>query len=399
MKLPEGLAVITKATASDVVYVGIAVGAGTRHETDNESGMAHFLEHMSFKGTGKRSAGSIFRRMESVGGEMNAYTGKEETVYYCACEKRYLNRAVELLVDIVFHSTYPDREMEKEVEVVLDEIESYNDSPSDLIYDDFEALLFPDNPLGRNILGKPERLREYCSEDMKRFAREHYRPENAVLFIMGGGPLPASEGIVKDNAGAATRKQEQTGAEKVAEGKVVTMQKGTHQAHVMMGTRAYGARDKRHLALFLLNNILGGPAMSSRLNISLRERRGLVYTIQSMLSSYTDTGLWGIYFGCDHKDEQRCLKLCHKQLERFKNEMLTPRQLLNAQKQLCGQLGVSRANLENNAIGMAKNLLRLGQVKTLEQNCQRIMALTPDDINRVANEVFNTERLRTAIIC
>lgn len=397
MKLPEGLAVITKATASDVVYVGIAVGAGTRHETDNESGMAHFLEHMSFKGTGKRSAGSIFRRMESVGGEMNAYTGKEETVYYCACEKRYLNRAVELLVDIVFHSTYPDREMEKEVEVVLDEIESYNDSPSDLIYDDFEALLFPDNPLGRNILGKPERLREYCSEDMKRFAREHYRPENAVLFIMGGGPLPASEGIVKDNAGAATRKQEQTGAEKVAEGKVVTMQKGTHQAHVMMGTRAYGARDKRHLALFLLNNILGGPAMSSRLNISLRERRGLVYTIQSMLSSYTDTGLWGIYFGCDHKDVKRCISLVRKELKRLVDKPLTQRELDGARRQLKGQIMLSHENSEDVALAMGKSVLHYGHYRTPQEVAELLDKLTVEEIHEVAKEIFDTERMTTLI--
>lgn len=398
MKLPEGLALISRTTSSEVVYVGIAVGAGTRSEAESESGMAHFLEHMSFKGTARRSAGSIFRRMESVGGELNAYTGKEETVYYCACEKRYLDRAVELLLDIVFHSTYPDKEIEKEVEVVLDEIESYNDSPSDLIYDDFEALLFQDNPLGRNILGKPERLREYRSGDFAAFAQRHYRPENAVLFIMGGKDdmltgVDAARGIT----GRETRPAHSPLPLFEAAGRTITMKKDTHQAHVMMGRIAYGARDSRYIALFLLNNILGGPAMSSRLNIALRERRGLVYTIQSTLSGYTDTGVWGIYFGCDHSDVKRCITLVRKELQRIVEKPLTQKELDSARRQLKGQIMLSHENSEDVAIAMGKGILHYGHYRSPQEVARLLDSLTTAEVHEVAREIFDTQSIMTLI--
>ena len=425
LTLPSGLRIILAPSATDVVYAGIAVAAGTRHETDNESGMAHFVEHMSFKGTPNLSSVQILNRMESVGGDLNAYTGKEETIYYSVFLRQHLRRAIPLLLDIVFNSTFPQAEMDKEVEVVIDEIESYNDSPAELIYDDFEALLFPHHPLGRNILGQADRLREYSSADLQRFVRRCYNPQRAVLFVKGNvsmeevtkltahlqllqgsspcpslvgseaapHPLPWKKEVPELSAGV-TSLPSPTGE---GEGVRLILQKHTHQAHVMLGTRAYAFSDPRYIGLYLLNNLLGGPAMNSRLSLALRERTGLVYTVESNLTAYTDTGVWSVYFGCDHTDVQRCLRHVHRELRRLTDSPLSPRTLAAAKRQLKGQMGVSHDNFENVALGMAKRFLHEGYVPTLEENYQQIDDLNPDALQAIAAELFCPERLTTLI--
>ena len=380
---------------TNTIYLGLALDAGTRDEQDNESGMAHFAEHLSFKGTQRRTSRQIISRMESVGGDLNAFTGKEETVYYCTCQKEHFSRAMDLLFDVVFHSRYPQEEMNKEVEVVIDEIESYNDSPAELIYDDFEATLFQGHPLGRNILGDADSLRAYTTEHVLNYTHRLYVPSNAVLFVYGNISEKEILRRIPDDVLSETRqcivRGETILLPYVPQNKVI--EKGTHQAHIMMGARAYGGNATGHLALFLANNILGGPGLSSRLNLALREKRGLVYTVESTLTTYTDTGVWAVYFGCDHHDAERCKRLVKKELQRLCDAPLSERALKAAKQQIIGQIGLSYDNFESVAIGMGKRMLHYGRTQTKEEFIKRIEALSAEQIWDAAREVFNPENL------
>ncbi|MDE5560685.1 MAG: insulinase family protein [Bacteroidaceae bacterium] len=380
---------------TDTVYVGLAMDAGTRDEEEKESGMAHFAEHLSFKGTTRRTSRQIITRMESVGGDMNAFTGKEETVYYCTCRREHFGRAVDLLFDIVFNSTYPREAMEKEAEVVTDEIESYNDSPSELIYDDFEAMLFHGHPLGRNILGDADRLRQYDSTDVARYTGRLYIPERAALFVYGNIAIPEILRHIPDipAAAATVRNAVRTMPDEEYRPEEKVICKDTHQTHIMMGARAYGGSERKRTALLLANNILGGPGLSSRLNLALREKRGLVYTVESTLTTYTDAGLWAVYFGCDHKDAAKCKRLVRNELRRLCDAPLPEKTLNAAKRQLTGQIALSYDNFESVAIGMGKRMLHYNRTQTGEEMIQAIRALTPEQVWEAAREVFNPERL------
>lgn len=397
--LPNGLRIIHKPTLSKVAYCGFAIDAGTRDEEENEQGMAHFVEHLIFKGTEKRKAWHILNRMENVGGDLNAYTNKEETVVYSAFLTEHLERAMELLGDIVFHSTFPQHEIEKETEVIIDEIQSYEDTPSELIFDDFEDLIFRNHPLGRNILGKPDLLRGFRSEDVLSFTRRYYQPGNMVFFVQGQYDF-------KKVVRLATKYFSDVPAVDVVSRRVppplyvpeqLTIAKDTHQAHVMIGSRGYHAFDDKRTALYLLNNILGGPGMNSRLNVALRERRGLVYTVESNLTSYADTGAFCIYFGTDLEDMDTCLRLTYKELKRMRDNKMSPSQLAAAKKQLIGQIGVASDNFENNALGMAKAYLHYHKYESSESVFQRIEALTAEQLLEVANEMFAEPYLSTLV--
>lgn len=379
---------------TDTVYCGIAIGSGTRHELDSESGIAHFTEHLTFKGTQRRSSRQIITRIESVGGDLNAFTGKEETVYYCACHRQHLSRALDLLFDIVYHSTYPQSEIDKEVEVVIDEIESYNDSPSELIYDDFEAQLFHGHPLGRNILGDEQRLRQYTHDDILAYAQRQYRPERSVLFVYGN----VSESQILRHIPTISMPHDSTPhpttppANTTAPG-TYTYDKGTHQSHVMIGAPSFGGNDPRHLPLYLANNILGGPGLSSRLSLALREKSALVYTVESTLTTYTDTGVWAVYYGCDHHDVKRCQQLVERELHRLVDSPMSSRTLASAKRQLTGQIALSYDNPESVAIGMGKRMLHYNRTLSLQTLIDRINAITPEQVLEAARQVFNPERL------
>ena len=406
--------VVYAPSPTNTVYLGLALDAGTRDEKDGESGMAHFAEHLSFKGTDRRTSRQIITYMESVGGDLNAFTGKEETVYYCTCQKEHFSRAMDLLFDVVFHSKYPQEEMDKEVEVVIDEIESYNDSPSELIYDDFEAMLFQGHPLGRSILGNAERLRAYKTEDVQSYTSRLYVPSNAVLFVYGNvsekeimkqirkedPPQPSLQGgrasinRLSGHIGSTSYSppyREGLGVGPVSGSHII--HKDTHQAHIMMGARAFGGTHPKHLALFLANNILGGPGLSSRLNLALREKRGLVYTVESTLTTYTDTGVWAIYFGCDHHDAEKCKRIVKRELQRLCDAPLSEKALNAAKRQIIGQIALSYDNFESVAIGMGKRMLHYGRTQTKEQFIDRIQALTAEQVWDAAREIFNPENL------
>ncbi len=395
--LPCGLRLVHEPSASPVAYCGFAVDAGTRDEAEDEHGLAHFVEHLLFKGTRRRRAWHILNRMENVGGELNAYTGKEETVVYCAFPAEHFARAFELLADIVFHSIFPAREVTKETEVIVDEIQSYEDSPAELIFDDFEDMAFSGHPLGRNILGTPERLRAFGPEDAARFAARYYVPANMVFFVRGAVDfrrvVRQAERLVADLPAAPAVHARLAPPPYVAAAR--TLHRDTHQAHVMLGARAYPARHPRQLALALLTNLLGGPGMNSRLNVALRERRGLVYSVEANLTGYTDTGLFGIYFGCDPQDVDTCLRLARAELRRLRDVRLSTSQLLAAQKQLKGQLVVASDNGENQALSLGKAWLHYGHQDTLPQLFGRIDALTPALLLDVAAETLAEDRLST----
>ena len=410
--LDNGLRIILLPTQSRVVYCGYAIAAGSRHEEPGEEGLAHFCEHLTFKGTEHRSALQILNSLERVGGDLNAFTNKEHTVYYAMVMQQHLGRAIDLLTDIVFASTYPQAEIDKEVEVVCDEIESYNDSPAELIYDEFENLLFKNHPLGHAILGEAKQLHTYTTADALRFARRHYRPDNAVFFVSApsrSGREVGVSSIARRLEGAFKKYSIQTPREEApnklssvpqqcGECKgIFSRHRGTHQAHVVVGCPAFNMHDDRRIALFLLNNILGGPAMNSRLNLALRERRGLVYTVESSMATYSDTGVWTTYFGCDTKDVKRCLRLVRHELDRLMERPLSDSQLRAAKRQLIGQLTIATDNRENFTIDVAKNYLYGGWEKDIDQLLAKIEALTAQQLHEVACQLFSEQHMTTLV--
>ena len=413
--LDNGLRIIHLPSDSKVVYCGYQINAGTRNEEPGEEGLAHFCEHVTFKGTERRKAWHILNCLESVGGDLNAYTNKEGTVYYSAILKEHIARAVDLLTDIVFHSVYPQAEIDKEVEVICDEIESYNDSPAELIYDEFENIIFKGSPLGHNILGTAEQVRSFKTEDALRFTRKLYRPDNAIFFAYGDIDFKKLVRLLKKSFLSEERRvksekfnspEAQTqfniqhstfNTQHSFEGQTIVMQKNTHQAHVMIGTRAYDVNDNRRMPLYLLNNMLGGPGMNAKLNLALREHNGLVYTVESTMVAYGDTGVWSIYFGCDEHDVKRCLRLVRKELDKFMQKPLSEAQLKAAKKQIKGQVGVACDNRENFALDFGKSFLHYGWEKNVDRLYEQVDEITAEQIQAVAQELFDKDRLTTLI--
>lgn len=433
-RLENGLRVVVHYHPSDVLHCGYVLCTGTRHEDAADSGMAHFIEHMSFKGTSRRRSRQVNDYLERVGGEINAFTSKQETVYSATVLRKDFSRAVDVLTDIVFHSTYPQAEIDKEVEVIIDEIDSYRDNPAELIFDEFEQLVYGDAPLGRDILGDPERLRSYTTADAVRFAQKHYTPENAVFYVHGEvelrtiirqlekwnnskmvGSIEESSSkntvFTKDspsnlhegNRGKSDEiavfqpQEEERGTIQPAIPSVRRVNRGTHQAHVMMGGLTFGSNDDRRFALLLLNNILGGPAMNSRLNMAVREKCGLVYSIDAYLNTYPDTGFWNVYFGCDLEDVERCCKLVERELAKLVQKPLTTRQLHAAQEQLCGQIGISGDNSESAALAMAKQFAYFGTYRNIARLYDKIRAITAEELQQLAGEIYRPEARYTLI--
>ena len=401
LTLENGMHIIHLPSESQVVYCGIAVKAGSRQERAGEEGLAHFCEHLAFKGTERRSAVQVINAIEELGGELNAFTNKEDTMFYCAIQAQHVRKAVDVLCDIVFHSNYPQHEVEKEREVVCDEIESYEDTPAELIFDDIENLLFEGHPLGHNILGISEQVRQYTSEDARRFTARYYRPDNCVFFASGNVDfrrlVAMLSGIPEISEIPEIPENPEAPETPEAPAQTITRQRGTHQAHVIMGTRAYAADDPRRWALYLINNILGGPGLNSRLSLSLRERNGLVYSIDSSMVCYGDTGSWCVYFGCDPHDVRRCCRLVRRELDRMMQRPLTPAQLRKAKQQIQGQLAIASDSREQFALDFARNYLHTGKERDLSDIMRHINRLTPEDLQQVACELFHEQRITTLI--
>ncbi len=393
--LSNGLRIIFKPDKSPVAYCGMVINTGSRDEQHDEQGMAHFIEHMLFKGTEKRRSGHIINRLEHVGGELNAFTSKEETVVYAEVLKEYFERSMELVSDIVLHSVYPQKEIDKEVVIILDEIQSYNDSPSELIFDDFEELLFENHSLGHNILGKAELLEKYSTDDAFRFVKKHYRPDQMVFFALGDLDFKqltrwAEKYLKVDISDTKVAERLSPTNYKPAAKEI---NKNTHQVHYMLGNRAYNLYDPNRMGLYLLNNILGGPGMNSLLNLSLREKHGLVYTVESSYQPFTDTGMWSVYFGCDPENVNRCEQLVYNELQKLREQTLSENALKKYKLQLMGQMAIASENKENLALSLGKSFLRYGKIDDLEVMKQRIYAVTAEQLKQIANEIFDPTML------
>ena len=397
--LSNGLRIIHKPDNTAVTYCGLVINTGSRDELEDEQGMAHFIEHMLFKGTEKRRSGHIINRLENVGGELNAYTSKEETVVYAIILNEYFDRAMELIFDIAFHSTFPQKEIEKEVVIIIDEIQSYNDNPSELIFDDFEEQIFAHHPIGHNILGKPELLEQYSTSDAETFVKKHYKPEDMVFFVLGdlnfdqlirmGEKYLKKETFIK----GPVLRTPPTSYQPIRK----EIDKNTHQVHFMLGNRCYDLYHPDRLAMYLLNNILGGPGMNSLLNLSLREKHGLVYNVESNYQPFTDTGMWSVYFGCDTENATHCEQLVMAELQKLREVQLSDNALKKYKLQLVGQMAISSEQKENFALSLGKSFMRYGKIEDLEVVKQRIEAITAEKLQKIAMDMFDPKDLSVLI--
>ncbi|HET9570420.1 MAG TPA: pitrilysin family protein [Bacteroidales bacterium] len=391
--LPNGIRVIHRSCYGSVSCCGFTVNAGTRHERANEAGIAHFTEHLLFKGTQNRRSHHILNRMETVGGELNAYTTKEETFIYSVFLENDYERALELLTDLFFHSTFPAEEIEKERDVILDEIHSYEDSPSELIFDDYEDLLFAHHPIGRKILGTPECLKTFNQDSFEEFYKRNYTTDRIVFFSQSPIPLKKWRKLIEKHLGqivpGATAMPQFSDKPIPRTGFKEVIEKETHQSHVIYGNRNYEFSHPNRIGMYLLNNILGGPGMNSRLNVSLRERSGLVYSVESNVTSYTDSGLFTIYFGTDPEQTDRCLTLVEKELKKLREQTLTTLQLHAAQKQLFGQMMISSEQKENGTLTMGKSMLYFNKFDSMDEVAAKVMHYTPELLREIANEILD----------
>ena len=400
--LPNGVQIVHRPTLSPVVYVGIMIGAGTRHEQPNENGMAHYIEHCLFKGTQHYTARQIINHIEGIGGEINAYTTKEETTFYAATLNNHFRTTLHLLADMVLRPTFNKKETDKEVTVILDEIESYNDSPSELIYDDFENMIFEGSSLAMPILGTKKTLKHISKspDHPLNWMKQHYRPERMVLFVQGNVTtkqvIAAAEKELASFASSFSSSSVSSPSS-LSASKERVYKRHTHQTHIMLGSNSYPIGHPKQLTMFLLNNILGGGSMSSRLYLSLREKHGLVYNIDSQAVPLSDTGYWNIYLACEPQHKNQCLELVQKEVHNLRDVKLTSAQLQRALRQLQGQLAISAENQENNALAMAKQMLYHHRAPQWQETFAKVQKITPEQLQDVANEVFDTNKIATLL--
>lgn len=406
--LPNGLKIVHRMTASEVAYVGISIGVGTRDEQPRLNGLAHYVEHCVFKGCRTPSghdltARQIINSIEGIGGEINAFTTKEETTFYAATPVAHYRQTLRLLADMVLRPTFPKRETDKELGVILDEIESYEDSPSELIYDDFESLIFSGHPLAQPILGKRKTLKTIASNPQYPLEWVNsFSPDKMVMFSQGNiRPEQIFRMAEREFGSLGARSEEfpQRSAFANIAGhsapQECSFRRHTHQTHVMLGGKAYPLGHPDQLAMYLLNNILGGGSLNSRLNLSLREQKGLVYTIESQYVPLSDTGYWSIYFATEPANRDQCMELVLAELKRLREEKLSPLQLRRALTQLHGQMAISAENQENSVLAMAKQMMYYGEAPAWQDTFAKVAQTTADKLQDVANDLLSQNTLYT----
>ncbi|MDY0202025.1 MAG: pitrilysin family protein [Bacteroidales bacterium] len=397
--LNNGIRVVHGRTNSPVAYACIMINAGTRDELEGEHGIAHFIEHVLFKGTKKRRAYHIMSRLEDVGGELNAYTTKEETVIHSTFLKEDYHRAVELMFDITFQSSFPEKELAKEKIVVIDEINSYKDSPSELIFDDFEELLYPNHPFGRNILGSKKTLKRFTRNDIFNFINRVYNTDQMVFCSIGNIPFNRVVKLADRYFGTVTTNHRTVNRRAIEPTLPLYKEVGkkTFQQHCMVGCRSYHLHDDNRIAMFLLNNVLGGPGQNSRLNLSMRERNGFAYTVESSYMPYSDTGVFSVYFGSDKVNFSKSLDILYGELSLLRNKKMGVQQLIKAKRQLIGQLAIASENNEALMLNVARSHMFYNAVEGFDEVNAKIENITADELLRVANENFLSEKLSTLI--
>lgn len=397
--LKNGIRVVHLQVKGNVSHCGLMVNTGSRDEQVNESGMAHFIEHMIFKGTKKRKAYHVLSRIENIGGDLNAFTTKEETCIHASFLSPHYNQSLELFADVAFNSIFPQKEMEKEKDVIIDEINSYNDSPAELIFDDFEEMIFTGHPIGLNILGNIKSVEGFRRNDVLRFIRKNYSTNQMVISSVGDikferliSYIEKYFGGIRTNLNGIHRKSFTDYRQRRN-----TVKKDSHLTHAIVGNIAYPRNDARHYALALLTNLLGGPALNSRLNLSIREKYGYAYNIEAAYQPYSDTGVFAIYIGSDRNYIEKSLDLVQKELKILREKQLGTIQLHRAKKQITGQLAISLESHLNEMLGIAKSHLHDNEVKTFEEIVSEIESISTREIQDVASEIFDPQRLSTLI--
>jgi predicted Zn-dependent peptidase len=393
--LANGIRLVHRPVNSPVAHLGLFINSGSRDEQIGEHGLAHLIEHMLFKGTGRRKAYYILSRMEDVGGELNAYTTKEETCIHGTFFNNYYERAFELISDIAFNSSFPANELKKEREIILDEINSYKDSPSELIFDEFEELLYEGNPLARNILGSEEGLKLFTPDNIRNFIHRNYCTDQMVVSSVGNIEFKKLKKLFESYFAVPIMKP--------AHGRVSVsynykpvyrkLERNTFQAHCIIGNLAYKIDDERRLALYLLNNYLGGPGMNSSLNLALRERRGYAYAIDSMYTSYSDTGNITIYYGTDKALVEKCRDIILKELQHLREKPFSQVRLQKAKRQVLGHIAISSENNENYMLSMGKSLMVFNKIESLDEIGRKVEAITSRQLLDIANDVLDARNL------
>jgi len=397
--LDNGIRLVHHRIPGMVAHCGIIINTGSRDETEKEHGIAHFIEHMLFKGTGKRKAYHILSRLEDVGGELNAYTTKEETAIHASFLKNDYERTIELISDITFNSVFPEKEIEKEKDVVIEEINSYLDNPSELIFDDFEELIFSGQPIGRNILGSPESVKSYSRKTITDFIQNNYNTHEMVFCSVGNIPDDKILKLFKTYFAGIVTYNNEPRSSRIWTYKPASLikKKDTFQNHCIIGNLAYDLKDEKRMGMFLLNNILGGQGLNSRLNLSLREKNGLAYNVESSYNPYCDTGIFSIYFGTDARYLNKSISIAMSELSKLRTTKLGTIQLSKARNQIKGYLARGYENHESLMLSLGKSLLVFNKIDTIEDICEKIDSVTASELLETANEIFEPDKLSTLI--
>ena len=397
--LANGIRVIYMQVNSPVAHCGLFINAGSRDELPHEFGLAHFIEHSVFKGTPGRKAYHILSRMEDVGGEINAYTSKEETVLYSTFLANHFGRAIELINDIAFFSNFPEKEINKEKTVIIDEINSYKDSPSEEIYDRFEEQIYPNHSLGHDILGTPEHIKKFKPEHLRTFIQRTWNTDQMVFSFVGNTPISKLKKEMDRTLGLHLSNLRNFKREIIPSYQIsnIDQKRKNHQAHLVMGNRAYSVQDSKRTGLILLNNLLGGPGMSSRLNLAIREKYGWTYNIDSSYAIFSDTGLWSVYLGTEVAWVERCRELVLREMKKLREQELGIVQLQKAKNQLIGQMAISQESNSSLMLGFAKTFLLFNKIDTFEEVAQKIESLSSKDLREIANEIFSEEKLSSLL--
>ncbi|MBL4594002.1 MAG: insulinase family protein [Flavobacteriales bacterium] len=399
LELKNGIRIIHKHVKSEVAHCGFVIKTGSRDELFDKNGITHFIEHAIFKGTKKRKAYHILNRIDNVGGEINAFTTKEKTSIYASFTKEHFERALELLTDILFNSTYPESELKKEKDVIIDEINSYLDSPYEQIYDDFEELIFKDHPLGMNILGTVDSVKKIDRKKILNFIKENYRTNQIIFSIVGDLSFKKIEKLCNKYLKEIPEKTNDKkrlpfkGYQAIQK----EIRKDVYQTHCIIGNIAYGTHHKNKNGFILLNNILGGPAMNSRLNMGIREKYGFTYNIESSYTAFSDIGLFYLYLGTDQKHIEKSIKLINRELKILRDKKMSTSQIQKAKQQIIGQITLSEENNCNVMLGMGKSMLVYDKVEGLKETYKKINEITREELQEIANEIFDKKQLSSLI--
>jgi len=398
-QLPNGIRIVHKNVDSPIAHCGFVLNIGTRDENKEEQGIAHFIEHTIFKGTAKRKAYHILSRLDDVGGEINAFTTREDISVYASFLTEYYDRAIELLFDIMFSSTFPEKELNKEKDVVVDEIFSYKDSPSELIFDDIEAMVFRNHPIGNNILGSPETVKKFNKAKISKFLDETFSTHEMVFTSVGNISEKKLKSIIEKYGKNIPQKKRIRKRIPINNYKPAFVEKkmDTYQTHAVIANRAYDANDEKVTTLILLSNLLGGTGMNNRLNLNIREKYGFTYNLESFYTPYSDTGIFGIYLGTDKGSVEKTLKLVLREMRILRDKPLGIQQLRKAKKQLIGQMAIGQENNSNSMLSFGKALLAFGKIESYNTVIDKINAVTAEEIQQVALEIFDPTKLSTLI--